>query len=88
MKTMNLDLCGIRSYQLDLGIKSRVFRDSRLERTLQEIKCSHKEPEFLERTPLTPVFLLLLLNNLGHRSYNEVVIQAAFTLTFASFLTI
>jgi len=42
----------------------------------------------LERTPLTPVFLLLLLNNLGHRSYNEVVIQAAFTLTFASFLTI
>lgn len=43
-KTMKLYLCGIKSYQLDLGIECLAFTDPRLERTLQGIKRDHNEP--------------------------------------------
>ena len=85
---MKLYLCGIKSYQLDLGIESTVFSDPRLERTLQGIKRDHNEPERRDRTPLTRPHLLRLLAGLGTTDYDDVAIRAAFTLAFAGFLRV
>jgi len=41
VKTMKLYLCGLKSYQVDLGIDSMAFADPRLERTPQGIKRDH-----------------------------------------------
>lgn len=51
---MKLYLCGLKSYQLDLGVECTSFADPRLDRTLQEIKRDHAEPDRHERKPLTP----------------------------------
>ena len=61
---MKLYLCGIKSYQLDLGIEGTPFADPRLERTLQRIKRDHHEPQLRERTPLIRPALLVMLNGL------------------------
>ena len=88
VKTMKLYLCGLKSYHLDLGIKSAAFVDPRLERTLQGIKRDHNEPDRRERTPLTRPYLLLMLRTLGTTGYDEITTRAAFTLAFASFLRV
>ena len=85
---MKLYLCGLKSYQLDLGIECTAFANPRLERTLQGIKRDHIEPGRRERTPLTRPQLLHILNRLGRTSYNDIVLQAAFTLAFAGFLRV
>jgi len=85
---MKLYLCGLKSYQLDLGIECMAFTDPRLERTLQGIKRDHSETDRRQRTPLTHPYLLTILNTLGHTSYDDVVLRAAFTLAFAGFLRV
>jgi len=85
---MKLYLSGIKSYHLDLGIRSDAFTDPRLERTLQGIKRDHNEPERRARTPLTRPYLLRLLRALGTGSYDQAVTRAAFTLAFAAFLRV
>ena len=85
---MKLYLCGIKSYQLDLGIECTVFSDPRLERTLQGIKRDHNEPDRQDRTLLTRPYLLQILGVLGTENYEDVVIHAAFTLAFAAFLRV
>lgn len=85
---MKLYLCGIKCYQLDLGLECTAFTDLRLERTLQEIKRDHNQPERNPRTPLTRPYLLLMINTLSDLNYDDVVIQAAFTLAFAAFLRV
>lgn len=57
-----------------------------MERTLQGIQRDHQEPERRQRTPLTRPYLLVILNKLGNTSYDDVVLRAAFSLAFASFL--
>jgi len=88
VKTMKLYLCGLKSYQLDLGIDSMAFADPRLERTLQGIKRDHNQPDGQKRTQFTGPHLLITLNHLGGASYDDVVLQAAFTLAFAGFLRV
>ena len=78
----------IKSYQLDLGIDCTAFTDPRLERTLQGIKRDHCEPARRTRTPLTRPHLLHILHHLGRSDYDDLMIRAAFTLAFASFLRI
>ena len=85
---MKLYLCGIKSYQLDLGIKCTAFTDPHLERTLQGIKRDHNEPQCRDRTPLIRPNLVLMLSRVGHKSYDDTVIRAAFTLAFAAFLRV
>ena len=85
---MKLYLCGIKSYQLDLGLECTAFTDPRLERTLQGIKRDHNQPERNPRTPLTRPYLLLMINTLSDLNYDDVVIRAAFTLAFAAFLRV
>ena len=85
---MKLYLCGIMSYQFDLGIEWTAFADSRLERTLQGIKRDHQEPPLRERTPLTRPVLLVMLNRLTQLDYNDIVLLAAFSLAFAGFLRV
>lgn len=85
---MKLYLCGIKSYQLDLGIESSAFGDPRLERTIQGIKRDHNEPEKRDRTPLTRPLLRQILQTLDPTSYDDAVIRAAFTLAFAAFLRV
>ena len=85
---MKLYLCGIKSYQLDLGIECTAFSDPRLERTLQGIKRDHNEPQRRERTPLTRPLLIQITSRRENTSYNNTVMQAAFTLAFAAFLRI
>jgi len=85
---MKLYLCGIKSYQHDLGIECTAFADPRLERTLQGIKRDHQEPQLRERTPLTRPALLVMLNGLTQLNYNDVVLRAAFSLAFAGFLRV
>ena len=85
---MKLYLCGIKSYQLDLGIECTAFADPRLERTLQGIKRDHQEPQLRERTPLTHPVLLVMLNRLTQLDYDDIVLQAAFSLAFAGFLRV
>ena len=88
MKTMKLYLCGIKSYQLDLRIECTAFTDPRLERTLQGIKHDHNEPQRQDQTPLIRPNLVLMLSRVGHTSYDDTVIRAAFTLAFAAFLRV
>ena len=85
---MKLYLCGIKSYQLDLGIECTAFADPRLERTLQGIKRDHQEPQRRERTPLTRPVLLVMLPRLTQLDYNDIVLRAAFSLAFAGFLRV
>ena len=85
---MKLYLCGIKSYQVDLGIECTVFSDQRLERTLQGIKRDHNEPDHRDRKPLTCPCLLQMLGLLGTENYEDVVIHAVFTLAFAAFLRV
>ena len=85
---MKLYLCGIKSYQLDLGIECTAFADPRLERTLQGIKHDQQEPQLRERTPLTRPVLLVMLNLLTQLDYNDIVLRAAFSLAFAGFLRV
>ena len=85
---MKLYLCGIKSYQRDLEIECRAFTDPRLERTLQGIKCDHNEPQRGDRTPLNRSNLVLMLSRVGHTSYDDTVIHAAFTLAFTAFLRV
>jgi len=88
VKTIKLYLCGLKSYQLDLGIECMAFIDPRLERTLSGIKQNHSETDRRQRTPLTRLYLLTILNTLGHTSYDNVVLRAAFTQAFAGFLRV
>jgi len=88
VKTMKLYLCGIKSYQLDLGIECTAFTDPRLELTLQGIKRDHQEPDRRQRSPLTRPYLLAILNKLGNTSYDDLVTRAAFSLAFAGFLRV
>ena len=85
---MKLYLCGIKFYQLDLGLECTAFTDPRFERTLQVIKRDHNQPERNPRTPLTRPYLLLMIDTLSDRNYDDVVIRAAFTLAFAAFLRV
>ena len=85
---MKLYLCGIKSYQLNLGIECTAFADPRLERTLQGIKRDHQEPLLWERTLLTRPVLLVMLNRLTESDYNDMVLRAAFSLAFAGFLMV
>ena len=82
---MKLYLCGIKSYQLELRLECIAFTDPRLERTLPGIKQDHNQPEPNPRTPLSRPYLLLRINTRTDRNYDDVVIQAAFTLAFAAF---
>ena len=88
VKTLKLYLAGVKSYQLDLGLECSAFIDPRLERTIQEIKRDHNEPERRSRTPLTRPYLLQILTCLSRLDYNHVVLRAAFTLAFAAFLRV
>ena len=88
VKTMKLYLTSIKSYQLDLGIDFTAFMDLWLEHTLQEIKRDHSEQARRTRIPLTRPHLLHILHYLGRSNYEELMIRAAFTLAFASFLMI
>lgn len=85
VQTMKLYLCGIKSFQLDLGIECTAFTDRRLERTLQGINRDHQEPDRRQRTPLTRLYLLAIVNKLENTSYDDLVIRAAFSLAFAGF---
>ena len=85
---MKLYLKGIKSYQLDLGIDCAVFCDPHLERTIHGIKRDHNEPERRIRTPLICPHLLSILYHLRLDTYDNIVLQAAFTLAFAAFLRI
>ena len=85
---MKLYLAGIKSYQLDLGIDCCAFTDPRLERTIQCIKCDHSETDRRTRTPLTHAFLLQILRCLNISTYNNIILQAAFTFVFAGFLRV
>ena len=85
---MKLYLCDIKSYQLNLGIECTAFADPRLERTQQGIKRDHQEPQRQEPIPLTRPVLLVMLNRLMQLDYNDVVLPAAFSLAFASFLRV
>jgi len=78
-------LCGIKSYQLDFRLECTAFTDPGLERTLQRIKRDHNQPERNPRRPLTRPYLLLMINTLSDLNYDDVVIQAAFILAFATF---
>lgn len=88
VKTMKLYLAGIKSYQLDLGIDCSAFTDPRLERTIQGIKRDHSETDRRTRTLLTRPFLLQILRCLNIPTYDNIVLQAAFTLAFAGFLRV
>ena len=83
---MKLYLAGIKSYQLDLGIKCSTSLEPHRERTVQGIQCDHGEPDRRIRTPLTRPHLLRILQYLPHRNYATIVTRAAFTLAFAGFL--
>jgi len=85
---MKLYLCGIKSYQLDLGLKCTAFGDLRLEQTLAGIKRDYNEPQQRQRTPLTQPYLLRILDAIDNTSYNSIMTCAAFTLAFASFLRV
>jgi len=85
---MKLYLCGIKSYQLDLGLECSAFIDPRLERTLQGNKRDHKQPDRQPRTPLTRPNLLHMLRQLPGSEYNDIITPAAFTLAFAGFLRV
>jgi len=85
---MKLHLCGIKPYQLDLGLECSAFIDPRLERTLQGIKRDHNQPDRQPRTPLTRPNLLHILRQLPGSEYNEIVPGAAFILAFARFLRV
>ena len=84
LKTMKLYQCGIKSYQLVLGSECTANTDPHLGRTLQGIKLDHNQPQRRDRTPLIHPNLVLMLSRLGHTSYDDTVIRAAFTLTFAA----
>jgi len=83
---MKLYLTGIKSYQLNLSINYTAFGDPRLERTIQRIKRDYNESERQLRSPLTRLFLLYILRHLCGSQYDQIVLQAAFTLAFAAFL--
>ena len=87
VKTMKLYLCGINSYQHDLGIECTAFADPRWERTLQGIKPDPNEPQVRERTrPTHPPLLVIMLHRLTLLDCHDVVLRATFSLTFAGFL--
>lgn len=88
LKTMKLYLCAIKSYQLDLGIECTALADPGLERTLQGIKRDHQEPQLREPTRLPRPVLLVMLNRLEQSEYNDMVLQATFSLAFAGFLRV
>jgi len=83
---MKLYLAGLKSYQLDLGIEFKAFKDARLERTIQGIKQDHNQLERRIRTPLTRPHLLAIVRLLPVSSYDNIVLRAAFTLAFAGLL--
>ena len=85
---MKVYLCGIKSYQLDLGIECTVFTHPGLERTLPGIKCDHNKLQHRDQTSLIRPNLVLMLSRVGHTSYNDTVILAAFTRAFAPFLRV
>ena len=53
---------------------------------MQGIKRDRIEPERRSRIPLTRAYLLQFLASLSFPSYDNLVLQAAFTLAFAGFL--
>ena len=85
IKMMKLYLCGIKSYQGDLGIESTAFTDRRLERTVQGINMDHNEPERRNRKPLTRPYLFYILHHLDLSTYDDTATWAACTLAFAAF---
>jgi len=85
---MKLYLCGLKSYQLELRIECNAFPDLHGEKALQGIKCDHLGPHRRKRTPRTLPHLRLILNRIGNSRYDDLVLHAAFTLTFAAFLRV
>ena len=85
---MKLYLSGIKLYQLDVGIDCTAFADPRLETTIRGIKRDHNEPDKRPPTPLTRPYLLPIIGVLLISSYGNIIIQAAFTLTFTGFLRV
>ena len=74
VKTMKLNLSGLKSYPLDLGIECIAFTDPGLERTIPGIKHDLNQPERTTRAPLTPPYLLAILRHLPVSTYNNVVL--------------
>ena len=88
VKTMKLYLAGIKSYQLDLGIDCSAFTDPQLEWTIQDIKRDYCKTDCRTRGPLTRPYHLQILRCLTIPIYDNIVLQAAFTLAFAGFLRV
>jgi len=85
---MKLYLSVLKSYHLDLGIEYTAFSDPGLERTIQETKRDHNEPERRVHTPFTRPALLRILSHLFAANYDHIVLHSAFTLAFAGFLRV
>jgi len=49
---------------------------------------NHNQPDRQKRTALTRRDLLITINHLGGASYDDIVLQASFTLAFAGFLRV
>ena len=85
-KDIKKRLTSLRSYHIDLGFDTEVFRNPQLDRVFRGIKRLLPEAARRERTPITREILVILLNTLDEGTANGRLLRAAFTLAFAAFL--
>ena len=85
-KDIKKRLSSLRSYHVDLGFETEVFKNPQLDRLICGIKRLRPDTTRWERTPITREILVQVLNSLNPATPKGRLLRAAFTLAFAAFL--
>ena len=85
-KDIKKRLSSLRSYHVDLGFETEVFKNPQLDRVVRGIKRLLPETARRERTPITYEILVKLLSSLDPAMPKGRLLRAAFSLAFAAFL--
>ena len=85
-KDIKKRLSSFRSYHVDLGFETEVFKNPQLDRVIRGIKRLLPEGARRERTPITHEILVKLLSSLDPTAPKGRLLRAAFSLAFAAFL--
>lgn len=85
-KDIKKRLSSLRSYHVDLGFETEVFKNQQLDRVVRGIKRLVPESARRERTPITHEILVTLLSSLDPAMPKGRLLRAAFSLAFAAFL--
>lgn len=86
-KTIKLYLNGIRSYQVDIGLKGlnelEAFQYPMLQRIITGIRRLRGEKDTREKQPITRDILLQILKLLDYNTFDGANLHAAFCLAFS-----